>query len=208
MLLLLILAVSLNAPFAQEVQQAYAQQDAEALRRLLRQADSQSDSLLARYRLYPLTEDGTLVEDLPKTLEDGSAREYALLSGLWSYRAGEASLFSAVSYGRRSANVLETAKEKDPDDPYVLLIEGQSLLFRPAIAGRDAAAAADRFERLANLVARKSDVGITPTEARVWRWLALREADRNADASVLHDSLSSDELPPLYRQFLEDPPEV
>ena len=208
MLYLLILAMALNVPFAQQVQEAYAQQNAETLRSLLRRADSQSDSLLARYRLYPLTEDASLVDDLPKKLDDGSAREYALLSGLWSYRAGEASIFSAVSYGRRSANVLETAKEKDPDDPYVLLVEGQSLLFRPAIAGRDAAAAAERFERLANTVTEKSDVGITPTEARVWKWLALREAGHTEEASSLHETLLSSSPPPLYRQFLEDPPEV
>jgi hypothetical protein len=208
MLVLLALTVLLNVPFAQQVQEAYAQQDADALRSLLRQADSQSDSLLARYRLYPLTENASLVDDLPKRLDGGSARAYALLSGLWSYRAGEASIFSAVSYGRRSANVLETAKEKDPDDPYVLLVEGQSLLFRPAIAGRDAEAAADRFGRLAEKVTDESEIGITPTEARVWKWLALREAGHTEQASTLYEDLLSLSPPPLYRQFLKDPPEV
>ena len=208
MLLLLILAVSLNVSFAEQVQHAYAQQDAEALQSLLRRADSRADSLLSRYRLYPLTEDASLLDNLPKQLDDGSAREHALLSGLWSYRAGEASIFSAVSYGRRSANVLETAKKLDPDAPYVLLIEGQSLLFRPAIAGRDADAAADRFDRLAHMVEHTPSIGITTTEAQVWEWLALREAGHAEQASTLHKTLLSKSPPPLYRQFLDDPPEV
>lgn len=208
MLFVLLLAVSLNAPFAQQVQEAYAQQNPEALRSLLGEADTRADSLLVRYRLYPLTEDASVIEDLPKQLDDGSAREHALLSGLWSYRAGEASIFSAVSYGRRSARVLDTAKAEDADDPYVLLVEGQSLLFRPAIAGRDPAAAADRFGRLEDAVQDASQIGISRTEARSWKWLALREAGRTEQADSLHDTLLSGSPPPLYRQFLEDPPDV
>ncbi len=206
MLLILLLAVSLQSPFAQEVQHAYAQQEADSLRALLDDADSRLDSLLVRYRLYPLTEDASVIDRLPSRLDDGTAREQALLSGLWSYRAGEASVFNAIQYGRRSANVLERAKEQNPDDPYVLLIEGQSLLFRPAIAGRDVRAAAKRFERLAN----KADTvaGIPPMEAQVWRWLALTEAGRSTTAGALRQRLLSRNPAPLYRQFLDDPPDV
>jgi hypothetical protein len=206
MLLVLCLAVSLSSPFAQEVQHAYAHQEPDALRTLLAEADSRTDSMLVRYRLYPLTEDASLLADLPSDLSDASAREHALLSGLWSYRAGEASLFKAVQYGRRSANLLERAKAQDPDDPYVLLIEGQSLLFRPAIAGRDAEAAAQSFEQLA---AQADTVGGIPaTEAQVWQWLALKEAGRTEAAQVLYRRLMGRDPAPLYRQFLEDPPDV
>lgn len=208
MLLVLILAVSLQPPFAQQVQEAYAHEEAESLRTLLTRADSQGDSLLVQYRLYPLTEDETVLEHIPRTLSDASAREWALLSGLWSYRAGEASIFKAVDYGRHSTDLIETAKGKDPTDPYVLLIEGQSLLFRPAIAGRDAAAAADRFSTLAQQVNQSKQNGIPTAEAHVWQWLALREADRAEHAEALHERLVSTSLPPLYRQFLRDPPEV
>jgi hypothetical protein len=206
MLLLLLLAVTLSPPFAQEVQHAYAHQDADTLRTMMAQADGRTDSLLVRYRLYPLTEDASVIDNLPDNLDDGTAREYALLSGLWSYRAGEASMLSAMQYGRRSANILERAVEQDPDDPYVLLVEGQSLLFRPAIAGRDVEAAANRFERLAS----KADTtnGITKMEAQTWQWLALREAGRTDRASELRQQLLSQDPAPLYRQFLEDPPDV
>ena len=206
MLIAFLIAVMAPLPFAQEVQHAYAQQEADTLQTLLGQADSRADSLLVRYRLYPLTEDASLLDGLPSQLPDGSARETALLSGLWSYRAGEASIFSAVQYGRRSADILERAKERDPDDPYVLLVEGQSLLFRPAIAGRDPGAAANRFERLAAQT--DATAGITTTEAQVWQWLALKEAGRTDEAQRLHGRRIVGQEAPLYRQFLEDPPEV
>lgn len=206
------LLVLLTAPpppsFAQRVQKAYARQEPDTLRALLARADSQGDSLLARYRLYPLTEDASLLDEIPRRLDDAPAREWALLSGLWSYRAGEASLFGAVDYGRHSAKLLETARDRDADDPYVLLVGGQSLLFRPAIAGRDAEAAADHFARLARLAEDGAAEGISVAEARTWEWLACREAGRDDRAHALHETLLGDELPPLYRQFLKDPPSV
>jgi hypothetical protein len=208
MLYLLVFLMSIHPPFADRVQDAYAREDADALRSLLQTAETRTDSLLVRYRLYPITENAALVDDLPKTLDDGTAREWALLSGLWSYRAGEASIFSAVSYGRRSADLLETAQSIDPNDPYVLLIGGQSLLFRPAIAGKDPDAAAQQFTQLAELAEANKTDGIPPVEAYIWKWLALKEADRTDDAQSLHDQLISRTLPPLYQQFIDDPPDV
>lgn len=208
MILFLTFVLSLTPPFGVEVQEAYAHENVEVLRSMLETTESHRESMLIRYRLYPLTEDGSLVNDLPKVLQEDSARELALLSGLWSYRAGEASLLRAVSYGRRSAKLLEQAKEIDPDDPYVLLVEGQSLLFRPRIAGRDPSAAVDRFETLASKVQDSSNHGISRMEAQVWKWLALREAGRTDVASQLHKRLLGRAPPPLYHQFLRDPPDV
>ena len=208
MLYLLIFLMSLQPPFADRVQDAYAREDADALRTLLQNADSRSDSLLVRYRLYPLSENAALLDNLPETFEDGTAREWALLSGLWSYRAGEASIFNAVTYGRRSANLLETAQSMDPNDPYVLLIGGQSLLFRPSIAGKDPAAAAEQFEQLAQLAETGQTDGIPPVEAFTWKWLALKEADRTDEAHALQEQLVSQNLAPLYQQFIDDPPDV
>jgi hypothetical protein len=207
-LLLVALTAASSPPFAQRVQTAYAQQNPDSLRALLAQADSQSDSLLVRYRLYPLTENAAVLSDIPRRLADGSARDWAVLSGLWSYRAGEASIFSAVSYGRHSADLLETAQSHDPDDPYVLLVGGQSLLFRPAIAGKDAEGAAERFARLAQKAEQGTADGITVVEARTWEWLARREAGQTDRAQALHSSLRETTLPPLYQQFLDDPPDV
>lgn len=186
-MVLLILFATMSSPFAQAAQTAYAQQDAERLRTLFDRASSRSDSLLVRYRLYPLTEDETVLDGIPASLSDGSPREYALLSGLWAYRAGVASFFSAIQYGRRSTNLLEAAKAQAPEAPFVLLVEGQSLLFRPAIAGKDPAAAAERFARLAEIVKVDDVSGISQTEAHIWRWLALRKqtSHRRPKRSVL-----------------------
>ncbi len=148
MVVFFVLAM-LSTPFAEATQTAYAQQDADRLRALFDRASSRADSLLVRYRLYPLTEDASVLDGLPSSLSDGTAREYALLSGLWAYRAGEASIFSAVTYGRRSTNLLEEAKTQAPNAPFVLLVEGQSLLFRPSIAGKDPDGAARRFGQAA-----------------------------------------------------------
>jgi hypothetical protein len=208
MLFLCCLLAVLPSSFAQDIQDAYAQQQADTLRALMPRADSRADSLLVRYRLYPLTEDDAVLEDLPESLPSGSARELALLSGLWAYRAGEASVFRVVQYGRRSSNLLEEAKAQDPDDPYVLLVESQSLLFRPAIAGRDAEAAVERLRRLAQQVRNVSGTGIAEVEAHTWRWLALREAGQGEEAHRLYNRLMERDLPPLYQEFLRNPPDV
>jgi len=207
MVALLLLAM-LSSPFAEATQTAYAQRDADRLRGLFEQASSRADSLLVRYRLYPLTEDASVLEDLPSSLSDGTAQEYALLSGLWAYRAGEASIFSVVQYGRRSNRLLEEAKARAPEAPFVLLVEGQSLLFRPAIAGKDADTAADRFARLAEIVEAEQVSGISVTEARVWECVALEEAGQTDKAQALRENMLRQDLAPLYRQFLESPPDV
>lgn len=205
-LFLTLTMLSVDSTFTAATQTHYAQQDASALQHLLKDADTRFEELLCRYRLYPLTERGSLLRDLPTQLEDGSARELALLSGLWGYRAARASLFAAIQYGQRSQHLLEAAKGNDPDDPFVLLVEGQSLIFKPRIAGRDEEAALDRFERLCEMLQRlPSGMGISVMEAELWRWYALHrlKIDR---APTLRDELLAAGPPPLYRQFLQDPP--
>lgn len=200
-----------TASFARSVQHAYAHENTDALRNLLAQAETLEQELLARYRLYPLTEEASVVEGIPDEVENQPPRTVAILSGLWAYRAGEASLFGAMRYGRRSVNLLEDAKERAPHDPYVLLVEGQSLLFRPAIAGRDVEGAADRFRTLVEILesdAAADGPGITVTEAKIWLWLALRNDDQSDAAQSLYDALVASDLEPLYRQFLDDPPSV
>lgn len=207
-MLLAYLLLMTTPPFVAATQSAYVQQDADRLRTLFDQAETRADSLLVRYRLYPLTEDPEVLDGIPTSLTDGTAREYALLSGLWAYRAGEGSFLSAIRYGKRSTHLLERARSLDPNAPFVLLVEGQSLLFRPAIAGRDPAGAADCFSALAEIVSENDVSGISRTEAEIWQWLALGEAGRTEEAESLWQQLRTQDLPPLYQQFLDDPPEV
>ena len=117
-------------------------------------------------------------------------------------------MLGAIRYGRRSMNLLDAAKERNRFDPFVLLVEGQSLLYRPAIAGRNPAEAATRFEQLRTVLMSNPDVSIDAEEAMIWHWIALREADQDDAAASLHATLSEADLPPLYQQFLESPPSV
>lgn len=192
--------------FMDSTQVYYARQDVDALDAMLDQAETRFEELLCRYRLYPLTERKDYIDDLPEELEHASARELALLAGLWGYRAGHGSVFAAIRHGRRSQRLLDAAKAEDPDDPFVLLIEGQSLLFKPRFAGRDEAQALDRFNQLHALLDRTdADIGISKIEAALWRWYAMERLGTDRADAVREELLAADP-PPLYRQFLQDPP--
>lgn len=194
-------------PMPDSTQAHYAQKNTEALKQILREADARAQRLLCRYRLYPLTEDERYLEGLPEEPPTGAtARELALLSGLWGYRAAEASVFGTMQAGRRSMNFLDAAREKDPDDPFVLLVEGQSLLFRPSFAGGSDEEALRRFRRLREVLRGRPNAAIAPTEAALWTWYALRETDRPDAADALHQKLAARDLAPLYREFLKHPP--
>lgn len=183
----------------------YATRNVSALERACAEAPDRSMELLCRYRLYPLTEDERYLDDLPDELDDASARELALLAGLWGYRAARASFPSVIRHGMRASRLMEAAQALDPTDPYVLLIDGQSLLFRPRFAGGDREAALQVFRRLVGSVAAHPDAGISPMEAQLWIWYALDRLGR-PEAAALKQRLLGQDPPPLYRQFLIDPP--
>ena len=214
LLLAVLLAASPGIPstspasrMADSTQAHFAQKDVRALRQLLQNAGTRAERFLCRYRLYPLTEDESYLSDLPSDLGAGaSAREMALLSGLWGYRAARASLFGAVRAGRRSMGLMKKARAQDPADPLVLLVGGQSLLFRPALAGGSDAEALQRFQRLRDVVDGQPGGAVSSTEAALWTWYALRETNRTGEATALRRQLAARDLPPLYREFLNHPP--
>jgi len=183
----------------------YATQDAAAVARLLAGARTREERLLCRYRLYPLTRDESLVADIPSVEGVRSAREAALIAGLWGFRAAQASPLRLPTYGRRSEGALNHARRLNPDEPYVLLIEGQSLLYKPAIFGGDPHAAQGRFERLRDLIRGRRIEGMDPIEPEVWVWMTLRR-QRSSQAEPLRRRLLARNPPPLFRQFLTDPP--
>lgn len=65
MALVCLFAITIPS-FAQATQTAYAQQNPDVLRSLFERADSRADSLLVRYRLYPLTGEEALRSRLQK----------------------------------------------------------------------------------------------------------------------------------------------
>ena len=183
----------------------YAHQDAAGLVRLHAGAHTASDELLYRYRLYPLTLDTRYLDDLPDDSACRTARDYALLAALWGYRAADAPPWKLPVYGTRSSRLLERAQALDPEEPYALLVEGQSLLFRPGIFGGDAEKALARFERLRTVLRDRPTPGLSPFEAEVWVWYALRKL-RRPHTDRIRDRLLAQDPPPLFRQFLIDPP--
>ena len=190
--------------FAAATQQLYARRDVAALQRLCGGATGEAD-LLCRYRLFPLTQDESLIANLPVAAPTPTARGNALLSGLWGYRAARAPLLRVPAYGGRSLDLLRRARALDARDPFVLLVDGQSLLFRPAIAGGDRRAALARFRALQGIVGAAPGEGVAPMEADLWVWFALfRAGDRTA--ADLHARLLARNPPPLYRDFLLHPP--
>lgn len=184
----------------------YAEGNVAALEAVLSQAQSREIDLLCRYRLYPLTKDDRYIRDLPTALRgEATARELALLAALWGYRLHNASVLQMPRWGTRSHRLLEAAKAIAPDDPFVLLIEGQSLLFRPAIFGGDAREAVARFRKLRAALDHVPPTGISAMEADLWVWFALQKLGDD-EAKALREKLLATAPPPLYRQFLLSPP--
>ncbi len=194
-------ALLLSVCFAQPVHQAYAAMDTVALVRLYSAAPTREDSLLARFRLYALTRERQWIAGLPGGLRDGSAREYALLSALWAYHIPGSAPWNVIRYGRRSAGLLDEALRRGPRDQLVVLIDGQSLLFRPGIAGGDVRRGIARLRQLA-AAADADACGVTRLEAEAWLWFGLARAGTD-EAPALRRRLLATSPPPLYARFLD-----
>ena len=184
----------------------YSRQDVAAVERLYRRhARTREQRLLCRYRLYPMTRDRTYLDDIPSERGVRSARELALISALWAYRAADGPTWALPRNGRRSERILNLALARDADDPYALLVKGQSLLYKPRVFGGDVAAARQTFEQLRTVLRRQRAPGIHPFEAEVWTWMAVRKLDRAA-GDQMQRRLLQRRPPRLFRTFLTDPP--
>jgi hypothetical protein len=191
------------ACFAVTVHDTYARMDTAGLRRMLAEAPTREDSLLVRYRLYSLTREKGLLRRIPANLADGSGRELALLSALWAYRIPGSAPWNVVTFGRRSVGLLDRALAAAPDDHLVRLVEAQSLLFRPGIAGGDARKAVGRLLELRALVEADTAVAAVPlVEVETWLWVGLRKVQA-PEAAELRRRLLAGGPAPLYRAFLQ-----
>lgn len=193
------------ASLADTTQALYAAGDVDTLRRVCATPESREEDFLCRYRLYPLTQDEQYLEDLPADVPGDNPRTLALLSGLWGYRTARAPFHLVPRYGMRAERLLKRARARAPQDPLVLLIGGQSLLFKPAIAGGDARQALERFRTLRRVVARNPEGAVSIFEADVWAWYALRKLD-DPSAEAMRTRLLAADPPRMYRAFLLSPP--
>ena len=184
----------------------YARQDTAGVDRLYRdRARTREDRLLCLYRLYPMTLDTGYLADIPSEEGVRSARELALISALWGYRAASGPAWRLPTYGRRSERILNQALARDPTEPYALLVQGQALLYKPALFGGDVAEAQRTFERLRQVLSRRPAPGIHPFEAEIWIWMAVRKQDARR-GEALQRRLLAQNPPRIFRQFLIDPP--
>ncbi len=184
----------------------YSRQDTSAVERLYRtKARTRQDRLLCLYRLYPMTLDERWIADIPSDEGVRSARELALISALWAYRAGAGPAWRLPTYGRRSERILNRALAIDAREPYALLVKGQGLYYKPAIFGGDVDQARRTFEQLRGRLGRGGVPGLHPFEAEVWVWMAVRRQDAGA-GTRLQRRLLQRSPPRIFRQFLIDPP--
>ena len=193
------------SPVRDSLTHYYVQRDIAGVRRLRRAARTREDRLLVTYRLFPMTMDRDVIADIPSDEGVRSAREMALIAALWAYRAANGPKIHLPTYGRRSERILDQAREIDPREPYVLLVEGQSLLYKPGIFGGDAAEAKAKFEALKRRLGRTGAPGLDPFEADVWIWMCERKLNPER-AAALRRQLLARRPPPMFRQFLVDPP--
>lgn len=194
-----------TSPVTDSLTYYYVMHDTDAIKRLHRQARTTEERLLCTYRLFPLTQDDRWLEDLPDEDDLRTARELALLAAHWAYKAANAPVWRLPTYGRRSEAILRHAQAINSDEPYAILIDGQSLYYKPTIFGGDAEEAKTRFERLRTVLHGRSVPGIHAFEPEVWIWMCLRKME-NPIAVQLRDQLLARRPPPLFRQFLIDPP--
>lgn len=188
---------ALDPALAARVHARYAARDAAGLRAACAAAQG-DDLLLCRYRLYPLTQDASLLAGLPAPQ---SAAGHALAAGLVGYDAARAPMTRMMTLGRRIQRHLDTARRLDAAEPLLLLIDGQGLLFRPAIVGGDKPKALRLFQQLRQ----RPGPASSADEADVWIWYALHRMER-PDAAPMRQRLRQAPLAPLYRAFVEQPP--
>lgn len=184
----------------------YARNDVQAIERLHRNATTVTDRLLCSYRLYPLTEDDRWLQDLPDEDDLSSARALALLAAHWGFKARNAPAWRLPTYGRRSDGILRRAQAINPNEPYVLLVDGQFFYYKPGIFGGDVDEARTTFERLRTVLHQNPAPGIHRFEPEVWIWMCLRKQESDA-AGPLRTRLLSQSPPVLFRLFLNNPPD-
>jgi hypothetical protein len=195
-------APTLRPPFAEKVLRRYTSADTDGLKRLHARAANNEEELLCRFRLYPVLRDETYLKDVPDPVT-GSARELALIAGLWAYKTAVAPAWRVPGYGKRSEMMLRAARQADPDDPYVLLVRGQGQLYKPKLMGGDAKAAVATFENLRGVLeGTDMPMGLSIWEAKTFAWLARCQTDKQA-AAAERERLLAEEPPKAFELLLK-----
>jgi tetratricopeptide (TPR) repeat protein len=110
------------------------------------------------------------------------ADAWALLAGCYGRMMGMNPMRS-MSLGPKSNEAMEKAKEHDPDNPRVWIIDGMSDFHTPSMFGGDKERALKKFEKAARLAEQASvDDPLMPSwghaEAHTWIGIAHMEVER------------------------------
>lgn len=194
-----------NTDFGAELIGAYGRKDIATLKRLLASTKNQLDRFLVLYRLYPLTQDESLIQNIPTGLAStASARELALLAALWSYRINEDKTL-LISAGMRMDGLIKAAGKRNSQEPFYLLIDGQSYFYRPNMFGGSYEKALQRFTACRDALIRTPISGMDRLDAEVWIWLTMHKM-KASNANSFKQELLKRNLPAVYREFLLSPP--
>lgn len=194
-----------GAPLCSDLGRSYAAMDTTAVRQAHIRAATEQDRLLSLYRLFPLTREQAVLDDIPRELgPDASARDLALLAALWSFRIEDARLWNRIPFARRSQRLLDQSRALDPNDPYVLLVEAQFLLYTPRIAGGSKEQALEGFRTLRRMLDERPVCGLDRIEVDTWIWVALDKLG-DPSAETFRRALLAEGPPPLYRSALQAP---
>lgn len=157
---------------------------------------------LASYRLIDLVDDEDRSEDYMDDAKEqveraveirsGWAEANILLSGIYG-RLASRGMISGMRYGPKANNALERAKEVDPKNPRLLLMEGISLYNTPSTWGGDKEEAVARLqEAIARFEATSPDGPLQPdwghADAYAWLGIAHAKADRRDDARTAFEN--------------------
>lgn len=127
--------------------------------------------------------------------------EYHRLLGTLSGQAIPPSLLTGLSYGRRAQDEVNKAVQMDPKSAANYLSRGVGNYYLPAALGGGPETAIKDFQKAAELDPRSGD-------AHLWLGLALRKANRNAEAhKELQRSLELDPGRVWAKQQLAKTPE-
>ncbi|MEM1176351.1 MAG: hypothetical protein AAGA33_06370 [Pseudomonadota bacterium] len=130
----------------------------------------------------------TTLEGLVETSPD-SAEAWALLSSTLGMRIGIRPMTRGFTYGMRSDAAMDKARELEPQNPRILLIDAIALLNKPSLFGGDRDEAIAKLDRALAEIAANGTGRFSWGKADIytWRGIALQRQGNDAEAAQSYD---------------------
>ncbi len=126
------------------------------------------------------------------SIDEEMADAWALLAGVYGQRMG-LNPMKGMLLGSDASSAIERAKELDPDNPRVWIIDGTQDFFTPSLFGGDKERALKKFKKAAQLAQQESiDDPLQPSwghaESYAWIGVAHLKADRLSEARTAFEN--------------------